>query len=72
MDLIRGFIDQIGFVLDTRKVLVVGGIEISRLIHVEPYSVVFRNLAVLVEAVFPPLSDFRSGPIGEYGGSAHE
>jgi hypothetical protein len=57
MNLVRRFIDQIGFVLDARMILVLGSIEIGWLVHVEPYSIVFSNPAIFVETVFPPLSD---------------
>jgi len=72
MNLVRRFIDQIGFVLDARVILIFGGIEIGGFIHVEPYSIVFSNLAIFVETLFPPLSDVWGGPIWEYRGSMHE
>jgi len=57
VNLVRRFVEQICLVLDTRQVCLVGGVEVGRLIHVEPDTIVFSDLSVFVETVFPPLSD---------------
>ena len=72
MNLVRWFVEQVGFVLHTRQILLISGVEVGGFIHVQPDPVVSGDLSVFVETVFPPLSDVWSGPVGENSRSAHQ
>ena len=57
MNLVWWLVEEVRFVFDSGQILLVSGVEVGRFIHVEPDTIVFSDLSVFVETVFPPLSD---------------